>query len=226
MPTTVVIGISALAQRVLHHHLPPRQSLGARGADVVLPQHLQHGGARDARQQSRQQQRQRNRRHGGRGEPAQRIIGERDIAAGRQPAQVDREEDDHQQAEIEIRQRNADHGEQHRHLIHPGVLPQRRDDAADQSDQQRDHQRIGRQRQRHRQAQHRGVHHRLAQQQRTAEIAVQQARVPAPELRQQRLIEAEIMADVGDLLRRGGQPGDRRRGIAGDQMDHGKGDQR
>src|SRR4051812_46928936 len=32
-----------VGQRMLHHHEPFRQTLGARGADVVLPQYLQHG---------------------------------------------------------------------------------------------------------------------------------------------------------------------------------------
>ena len=40
-------------------------------------------------------------------------------------------------------------------LVDPGVVPQRREDAAREADQQREHQRIGRQRQRHRQALHR-----------------------------------------------------------------------
>ena len=63
------------------------------------------------------------------------------------------------------------------------------------------------------------------EQQRAAEIAVQQVGVPAPELGQQRLIQAEVVADVGDLLRRGGQPGDGGGGIAGDHVDHAEGDQ-
>src|SRR6266851_287714 len=45
-----------VGQRMLHHHEPPRQPFGTRRADIILPQHLQHGGARDARKQAHLEQ--------------------------------------------------------------------------------------------------------------------------------------------------------------------------
>ena len=68
--------------------------------------------------------------------------------------------------------------------------------------------------------------HRLAQQQRAAEIAMQQIAIPMRKLRQQRLVEPEIVADLGDLLRRGAyMPAIAAAGIAGNQVDHAEGDQ-
>ena len=88
MPTTVVIGIIALASACLHDHEVPRQAFGARGADVVLAQHLQHGGARDAREQADLQQGERDAGMVRGAQPADRVVGEGDVAAGRQPAEL------------------------------------------------------------------------------------------------------------------------------------------
>ncbi len=94
-----------------------------------------------------------------------------------------------------------------------------------QADNERDHQRVGRQPDRHRQPHADDLEHRVAEQQRGAEVAVEQIVVPMIQLRQQRLVEAEIVADLGDLIGRRGQPGDDRGGVAGDQVDHPEGDQ-
>ena len=52
-----------------------------------------------------------------------------DVAAGRQPAEPDREPDDEQQAQEEVGHRDAEHGDHHRRLVDPAILPQRRQDA-------------------------------------------------------------------------------------------------
>ena len=49
MPITVTIGTPAFLKRVLQQHRTGRDALGLGGADVILGEHVEHGGARDAR---------------------------------------------------------------------------------------------------------------------------------------------------------------------------------
>ena len=56
----VSTGISALRSACRHSAWPPRQALGAGGADVVLAQHLEQRRAHDARQDRGLRQRQRD----------------------------------------------------------------------------------------------------------------------------------------------------------------------
>ena len=51
-----------VAQRMAHQHDPVGEALGAGGADVVLVQHLEHAGARDAGDQRDEADRQGERR--------------------------------------------------------------------------------------------------------------------------------------------------------------------
>ncbi len=135
-------------------------------------------------------------------------------------------EQQHQQrAEEEGRHGDAQHREHHRRLVHHRVLPQRRHHAAGDAHQQRQHQRIGGQRQRDRQALQHRLQHVLPQQQRVAHMAVQQVDIPVDQLRHQRLVQPEIGADLRHLLRRRAEPGDDDRRVAGDEMQQGEGDE-
>ena len=51
MPITVTIGTDGVLERVDEQDAALPQALGAGGADIVLLQHLEHGGAGDARDQ-------------------------------------------------------------------------------------------------------------------------------------------------------------------------------
>ena len=61
-PMTVTIGTAALGSAWRSSTWSSAAALGARGADVVLAQHLEHAGARDARDQRDVDHRQRERR--------------------------------------------------------------------------------------------------------------------------------------------------------------------
>ena len=62
------------------------------------------------------------------------------------------------------------------------------------------------------------LHHRLVREDRDAEIALHDGGGPAQELHRQRIVEAEALADAGDLLRARVVAGDDRRRIAGREM--------
>jgi hypothetical protein len=62
MPITATTGTSALRKRVHVGDHPRGEALGAGGADIVLLQHLQHAGARDARDERGLADAQRHRR--------------------------------------------------------------------------------------------------------------------------------------------------------------------
>ena len=66
MPITVTTGIITFLSACLPTTMALGQALGARGADVVLAQHLEHGRAGDAGEQPDLQQGQRDRRHASR----------------------------------------------------------------------------------------------------------------------------------------------------------------
>jgi hypothetical protein len=131
MPTTVTIGIMALASACLK-------------TTIVLAQHLKHSRAGDASQKAGEKEGERNRRQRHRAKPAERVIEEKHVAAAWQPAEILGEENDEHQRKIEIRERDADHREYHRSLINPGILPERSDDAAGEPDSERDYHRIER----------------------------------------------------------------------------------
>jgi hypothetical protein len=150
---------------------------------------------------------------------------EGDIAASRQPAELHGEENDHQQSEKEIRDRNPEHGDHHRELVDPRVVPQRRENAARQSQHQGDDQRIGRQRDRHGQPLQRHRHHVLAHQNGSPEIALQQSAVPAQQLHGEWLVQPEIFPDLFQLCWRGTHASNDRRGITGDEAHHPESDE-
>ena len=82
MPMTVMIGISALRSACLPMVRHSRQPLGARGADVILAQHLEHRRAGDAGEQADLEQRQDQRRQRrSSAEPRPQPLRDRRIAA-------------------------------------------------------------------------------------------------------------------------------------------------
>ncbi len=149
---------------------------------------------------------------------ARQILGRRHVAGGRQPAELDREQEDQHDAEPEIRRRDAPQREQVGAVVPGGAFLHRGDDAGGNADQERDHDRHRGELQRHRQLLRDQVAHRHLDAQRLAEVAGQHALDPVDVLHRDRLIEPVLLAD---LLDHGGialLAGHDQRGIAGQQI--------
>jgi hypothetical protein len=165
-----------------------RQALGARGADVVAFQHLQHGAAGMPHQDRGDRVAEHEGRHDGGGEAGAPVL-EGHVARRRQPAEFDREQEDQHDAEPEIRRRDAPQRE-HVGAVVPGrALLHRRDDAGGNADQERDHDRHRGELDRHRQLLRDQLEHRHLDAQRLAEVARQHALDPVDVLHRDRLIE-------------------------------------
>ena len=84
-------------------HQPFDLPLGAGRADVILVQHLQHAGSRDAGDQRHEDGGERQRRQGDVVDEAAQIDEGADIALHRKPAQVERQSEDQEIAHDEDR---------------------------------------------------------------------------------------------------------------------------
>ena len=87
-PAAVTIGVIAAAHAVAEDHPPLGEALRARGADVVLVHRLDQVRAQQARVERGERGREHEPRHDQRREPRRRVVAERDVAAG---AREDRE---------------------------------------------------------------------------------------------------------------------------------------
>ena len=85
----------------------PRQALGARGPHVILVQRRQHRAARVPHQDRGDGVAQHERRHDGGRQRLPRILGQRHVARGRQPAEMHRNQQDQHDPQPEIRHRQA-----------------------------------------------------------------------------------------------------------------------
>ena len=129
---------------------------------------------------------------------ARQFSDERHVARGRQPAELDREQEDQHDPEPEIRRRDAPQREQVGAIVPGRVLLHRRDDAGGNADQERDHDRHRGELHRHRQLLRDQLAHRHLDAQRLAEIAGQHALDPVDILNRDRLIELVLLADLRD----------------------------
>ena len=109
-------------QRVLEQHLDLDLSLGARGADVVLAHHVEHAGARHARDQRDVDDRERDRGQDQALQEAAEAVADALIALHRNPVELDREQVDQRIADHEHRHREAEHREAHHDLVDDGAL--------------------------------------------------------------------------------------------------------
>src|SRR5713226_9525108 len=129
-----------VAEGVLEDDGPLRQPLGARGADVRVPEDLEEARANQAGDDGRVVQPDRGR---GVDQAAPAAL-----ARSRQPAELEREDEDEEQAEPEARHRDAAERDEHRQPIEPGVRAERGQDAEDEAKRDRDGDRRGGQLQR------------------------------------------------------------------------------
>ena len=170
-------------------------ALGAGGADIILPQDLQHRGAGDAHGQRRAAEADRHRRHGVDRErlgPGLRVrIEDRHRAEQRHRRHQD------QQAEPERGQRQSAQADHAQGVVEPRALLHRADDAERNADRGREQQRQPRKPRRDRNARQDFLQRRLLGHVGIAEIAVQQAADPVQILHDDRLVEAELLLQIG-----------------------------
>ena len=99
------------------------RALGARGADIVLAQHLEHGRARQAHHQGRAAEPDRRGRHGQEQQFAAEVCGR--FGIDRDRVEIFDEGHQDQQAEPERRHGKPAETEHAQDVIHAGVLPHR-----------------------------------------------------------------------------------------------------
>ena len=150
---------------------------------------------------------------------------ERPASADRQPAELDGKHDREQRPQPEVRNRDADERQRHRAVVDGRAAPDGGDDAERQRNQHGDGHRRERQLRGRRHALENLLQHRLIVPQRHAEIAARQPLEKRSVLHEQRPVEAETLAELRDVLRRGAFAEHRLRGIAGNEVDERK-DQR
>ena len=112
MPIMAMIGRMALGSAWPSSTRRRRQPLGAGGADIVLAQHVDHRGAHHARIPAGAEDAE--------GERRQDQMGEGAVAADREPAELHGEDVEQQEADDELRRRDADEGERHQRLVERG----------------------------------------------------------------------------------------------------------
>ena len=146
---------------------------------------------------------------------APEVLPERDVAAGRHPAEADRENEDQHQGEPEVRQGQAQKGDRHHRAVDPAVLADSGEHASGDSHDHRHRDRIGGESEGDRQAVEDRLDHRPVEREGAAEIALEQIAVPDPDLDQPGAVQAELGPNDGDLGRPGRRPGDHMRRVAG-----------
>ena len=149
----------------------------------------------------------------------------RPASANRQPAELDGKHNRKQRPKPEVRNRDADERQRHCAVVDGRAAPDGRDNAERQRNQHGDGHRRERQLRGRRHALENLLQHRLIVSQRHAEIAARQSLEKRSVLHEQRPVEAEPLAELRDVFRRGAFAKHRLRGIAGNEVDEGK-DQR
>ena len=142
----------------------------------------------------------------------------------RRPAELEVEHVDQQQAGEEHRQRHTRGCDDPAGVVDERALLHGGEDAERHRDQHRDDEAHQGQLRRGGQARGDIVEHRLAGGERLAEIAMGEVDDIAHELLGQRLVEAELLADLFDRLRARGRPGEIGRGVAGQHAGEQEGD--
>src|SRR5580693_5176577 len=118
-----------VAQRVADQHLALGKALGLRRADIVLAQHLKHGGAGDAGDESAVDEAEHDARQDEMLDEGREALAEAGVALDRKPVEPDREAEDGDIGEDEGRHGESQHGYDHDETIDPAPDLRRRDDA-------------------------------------------------------------------------------------------------
>ncbi len=123
---------------VSEHNEPLLEPLGPGGADIVLPQHFQHHGARHPHRGGRIVRPQNQTRDDEHPETAQRIFREGNHEHRGRPTPPDGREDHHHQGQPEIGRGQPDDGDAASQVVGGRILTHRRVDAHRQGDYQSD----------------------------------------------------------------------------------------
>ena len=148
------------------------------------------------------------------------IDADADVALDRQPAELDGEDVDQAIADDEARHREAHHREGHDDAVEQRALAVGGHHAHRHGDADGEDQGAGGERQGGLDALGDQLGHGLLEEEALAEIALQDVADPDGELRPDRLVEAELLADVVDLVGGGIVAGDHRRRIARREPQH------
>src|SRR5882672_12056032 len=201
-------GNQRVLERVLADHERLRQALEARELDVLGAQHLQHRAAREPHVRGREVPPEREGRH--------QHVPRGARAGGRQPAEIDGEEEDEQEPHPERRHRQPQQREDLAGAVPPAVHAHGGQDAARDADGERERHRDHRQQQRVRQPLEVELEHRGAVIEGPAEVGFEQSLHEDRVLLGERTVEAEVRADRVDVgLARAGLD-EQNRGIAGE----------
>jgi hypothetical protein len=206
-----------VAERVHGDDAHRTQALGARGADIVVAQHLQHRGTRhagddrqgDRAEHDRGQDQMAERRDEGallireqrvdQQEPGYRLDVEhqRQPARYRRPAERHREQHDGEEAPPEDRHRVAGERDRHHRMVESGAALGGGEDAGRKAQDQREQDRREREFEGGRKQVEELAEHRLAGDDRLAEVAGDDVLHVDRVLDQQRLIEPELGLELG-----------------------------
>ena len=177
---------------MLADHVPLGQALGARGQHVVLAERLQHRRAREPRDARGVEGRQ---HHGGHDE-----VSEPAHAARGQPAQLHGEEVDQHEAEPEARRGLAERHQHGARMVHRAVAAHRGGDAERHREGERQQHGRPRQQQRGRQSLEHEAERVTPVAQRLSEVAAHGAPHEACVLHEERIVEAQALAVLVDVL--------------------------
>src|SRR5580765_2271279 len=178
------------------------QALGARRADIVLADDLEHARAREPRERGGGRRAERD---GGQDQVPEDIrhaaaaIG-RAHAARREPAELQRKHDDEHDARPEHRQAHPGDRHAHAQAVEPGILLDRGDDARGQTEHDGDGERAGGEHERRLEAEQDLREHGPAERDGAAEIPLNHVPHPPKVLDDEWLIESEIAVEALDIL--------------------------
>src|SRR5437762_5727312 len=179
---------------VLEHmpsqHEPRPQALRSRRADVVSAQHVEHRRARHPHRRGREREAECDRWEKQELQIAEGVAHEVDVAAGvREPAKIQREQDDDERAEPEARQREPDQATDPREDVETRAAAHRRQQPERYPDRHGDERRGGRELERRGQPLRDLDQDGTARPYGVARVAPEERRQPCPVLNVKRLIE-------------------------------------
>ncbi len=190
-----------VAQRVAVDHPRLPQALGPGRAHEVRAQDHQHGAPCLAHELGGDGRAEHDRGHDRRRQVLPEILARAHIARRRQPAELDREEEDHHDAEPEVRHRQPGEPDDISPVVEQRALLHRRDDAGRDADEDGDGHRHRRQLQGDRQLRLDQLADGELQADGLAEIALQYPGDPVAVLHVDRLVQVIELAHIGDHLR-------------------------
>ncbi len=148
------------------------------------------------REHGRQREPERDRGQRQRAEPVDRVLEGIGVAGDGQPSERHAEQEDQEQGDEEVRHADPEEGERRARAVRRGVPSRRREHAEREGHQERDQHRQERQLQAGPEAARHVLHDRLPVPDRAPEVALKEPAHPSDVLHVDRLIEAELPAEL------------------------------